>query len=843
MSLEKYIKKRDFTKTTEPKAGKKNSGKLKFVVQRHHASHLHYDFRLEMDGVLKSWAIPKGPSLNPKDKRLAMMVEDHPYDYRTFEGIIPEGNYGAGVVTIFDEGTYEPIKGKNDENELKQQLYSGNLKFKLHGKILKGEFALIKIKNSDQNAWLLIKHKDEFAVNGKFNSEDLVPEQVKKQGVEYKKKLPDPKNKVSFTSTLSKAPIKKTEEIPYKPMLAKLHVHIFDDRDWIYEKKLDGYRIIAYTGKNVKLISRNGIDYSDKYKEIQKALEAIGTDAVIDGELVIEDTKGKSSFQDIQNYDPNNKKTILKYYVFDLLALNGHDIRQIELIKRKELLKTIIKHLNNPIIVYNDHVAEKGTDLFSQAKRNGWEGIIAKNGFSTYESGKRSDSWQKFKLQNSQEAIICGFTKPAGSRKYIGSLILGIYDDANKLKYIGNCGSGFTEKSLKDLYDKLIDLKTDQKPVSEKVKNEKTATWIKPKLICEVTYSEWTQDGHLRHPVFRGIRLDKNPEEIQKELLLSNCKDLLSNEQLGKSNMSNEIVENFGNKKVKLTNLNKLYWKKESISKGDLLNYYRNIADYILPYLKDRPLSLNRYPNGIDEPGFFQKDLNTEQIPSWIKTIPLYSESNDKYIDYLICNNLPTLMYMVNLGCIEINPWLSTYKKPENPDFAVIDLDPQDIDFKYVIEAALITKDVMERMQLKPFIKTSGSRGLHIFVHLGAKYDYDLVKMFAEYVAKLIHTELPHTTSLERSPAKRKNLIYLDFLQNRRGQTIVAPYSVRPKPDATVSTPLNWDEVNDSLNPVNYTIFNTQDCLKHKGDLWDGIRDIKSDLKAGLKILKESTNR
>ncbi len=821
MGLQTYHDKRNFSKTTEPKAGKGTGKELIFVVQRHHASRLHYDFRLELDGVLKSWAVPKGPSLNPKDKRLAMMVEDHPYDYRSFEGVIPEGNYGAGVVHIFDEGTYQAISGsgKDARNELRKGLKEGNLKFRLNGKILRGEFALVRLKDGD-NAWLLIKHRDEFAVDKKFDSESLVPAAIKKEGLERKKKSAG-SSKTKTASAPSPAPATKKSRAPgeYKPMLAKLSTRVFDDEGWIFEKKLDGYRILATTGKSVKLTSRNGQNYTARYGPVADILRAFEKNAVLDGEMVVEDPDGQSLFQELQNYQPGKKNQALKYYVFDLLSLDGYDLTGMELVKRKQLLKALISNLPGDLIVYNEHVTGKGTVLMDQARKEGWEGIIAKDAASIYESGNRTDRWLKLKIQNSQEAVILGYSKPAGSRKYFGSLVLGMYD-GDQLTYIGNCGTGFNEASLKMLYDKLSALETGHKPVKVKVNQERSVTWVKPELVCEVTFTEWTSDRILRHPVFKGLREDKQRQQVIMETTDS---------------PSEEREETFGKKKVKLTNLNKLYWKSDKISKGQLIEYYRSVADYLLPYLKDRPLSLNRHPNGIDAPGFFQKDLDTDKIPGWIRYAPLYSDSVDKTIDYLICNDLPTLLWMVNLGCIEINPWLSTYKKPENPVFAVMDLDPNDVDdFREVVRVALTTRETLDGMGIRSFIKTSGSRGLHIFIHVGGKYDYEVVKNFIQYLGHLVHSRHADTTSLERSPSKRKKKIYLDFLQNRRGQTIAAPYSARPKPGATVSTPLEWSEVNDQLDIKEFTIFNTLDRLREKGDLWKDLTAEKADLKKAL---------
>lgn len=830
MSLATYLKKRVFGHTPEPKGGKGTKGKLTFVVQRHHASHLHYDFRLELDGVMKSWAVPKGPSMNPGDKRLAMMVEDHPLDYQYFEGIIPQGNYGAGVVMIWDHGTYTSLAEdrKDDVKTLHEGLKSGNLKFRLSGEKLKGEFALVKLHHAEDNSWLLIKHNDKFAADKDYNSEDLVPSDVKamlNNRNDGKKVTPAPstRSKKKNDDPVEEPADKPEGDRAYTPMMAKLESKVFDDDDWVYERKLDGYRALGYTGKNAKLISRNGIDFSDKYQPLIDELKVIGQDAIIDGELVIEDKNGRSSFQDIQNYGNKNEPG-LKYYVFDILKLNGHDLRGLELLKRKDLLKALISPLKSKRIVYNDHVHGDGKSLFKKAQKEGWEGIIAKDIRSLYNSGRRSDRWQKFKLQNSQEAIICGYTAPSGSRKHFGALVLGI-NEGNSIRYIGNCGTGFNQKSIKELYDKMHPLETDQKPFEEKVHQRTKITWIKPKLVCEVWYAEWTADEHLRQPVYKGLRIDKEKEKVVMET--------------PEKQLADEETLKIGRKEVKLSHLGKVFWKDENITKGDLVSYYREIAEYILPWMEDKPISMRRQPNGISDPGFFQKDVDVSHLPNWVKTKPMWSESNDKDINYIIGDDEATLLYLVNLGCIEINPWLSSYKHPDNPDFVVIDLDPHDVPFTEAVEIALKTKEVFDRMKLDAYIKTSGSKGLHIYCYLGAKYDYDFVRMFAEYTANLIHNELPGITSVERNPAKRKNKTYIDFLQNRRGQTVACPYSVRPKPGATVSAPLHWHEVNKSLKLSDYTIFNMPERVKKTEDPWKKITHNKADLKRALELTKK----
>ncbi|MET4082837.1 bifunctional non-homologous end joining protein LigD [Pedobacter sp. UYP30] len=845
MSLKKYLEKRDFSKTTEPKSGAGKGKKLEFVVQRHHASRLHYDFRLELDGVLKSWAIPKGPSLNPKDKRLAMMVEDHPYNYRTFEGSIPTGNYGAGTVTIFDAGNYTPIDDGSIK-ELKNGLKDGNLKFRLQGKILKGEFALVKLKNGkEDNAWLLIKHNDEFAVHKDFDVEDLVDAQVKKQGLDFKKDKKKTSNPTSRKADEKKKPLAKTqgiEESYFKPMLAKLAAGpVIEDDDWLFEKKYDGYRaVVSKQNEHTLIKSRNGMDYTEKFAPVARALEKLDEDAVLDGEVVIEDEKGNSIFQELQNYDPKTSKSSLKYYVFDLLNLNANDLRNFTLLQRKELLKKVLGKLNGDVICYSEHVLKNGEKLLATAKKNGWEGIMAKRIASTYINGSRTDLWRKYKIIQSQEAIIIGFTKPTGSRNYFGALVLAVNKD-NELIYAGNCGTGFNEETLKALHGKLSPLTTKIKPIAEKVNKESSVTWVTPTLVCEVNFTEWTMDEHLRHPVFKGLRMDKSPQEvvIEEEKPTSAVKVENMKKQQEIQKRPEEETLTFGKKKVVLSNQNKVFWPKEHITKGDLLEYYKAISPYILPHLKDKPLSLNRHPNGINGASFFQKDMEVDKIPSWIKTAPLHSESNDKQIDYLICNDEATLLWMVNLGCIEINPWLSTYKLLEQPQYAVLDLDPHDIDFEETIAVAKTTKNILDKMGIEAFIKTSGSKGLHIFIPIGKNYDYELSKNFIFYLGNLVHTEHPDTTSLERSPAKRKNKIYLDYLQNRHGQTIAAAYSARPKPGATVSMPLNWEEVKSGLKIADFTILNALERLNAIGDPWKDIHKVRNNLKTALEKLKK----
>jgi len=814
-NLETYNKKRNFSQTEEPKAEKnavKSKGS-KFVVQRHHASRLHYDFRLEIDGALKSWAVPKGPSMNPKDKRLAVQVEDHPLSYGSFEGSIQKGNYGAGTVSIFDEGNYTALEVKSEKDFFKNWL-NGSIKFRLEGKILKGDFALVRMNTDSSDNWLLIKHQDDFSWEKPFDAENFVSASIKKSGEDFK-------------TDKSKKKVKSLDDneiqVDETPMLAKLSQAVPEANEWLYEKKFDGFRAIGKIKANKStLISRNGKKLDLKFPSILEDLNLISKDCVLDGELVIEDRDGKAYFQLLQSGEPIPKNLQLKYYVFDILELEGNDLRMYSLIDRKQLLELLIKKYKFNHLQYVPIVHKRQNEILSYALKNKWEGIIAKRKESTYQGGKRNGNWLKIKLRNTQEAIICGFTKPEGGRSYFGALVLGLISNS-EITYIGNCGTGFNEATLKELYELFVPLIQKSKPFEKSiiVAKESQVTWLKPVIVCDVYFSEWTKDKHLRHPVFKGLREDKSAKEIEVE-------------GMGEITMEKAKELKFGKRTVNLTNLDKIYWPKEKITKGDLLSYYEQIGEYMLPYLKDKPISMNRFPNGIEGQSFFQKDVDTEKIPSWLKTTAIFSESTGKTIDYLVCKDLPTLLYIANLGSIEINPWLSSYKKTEKPEFIVLDLDPNGAKWEDVISVALTAKEILDQAEIPSFIKTSGSSGLHIMMYAAAKYDYEIGRNFIQFIAELIQQKHSDITSLVRDPKKRKGLIYLDYLQNKEGQTIAAPFSARPKPNATVSAPLNWSEVRTSLKIQDFTIFNMYDRITKIEDPWKDIWTSKVDIKKAL---------
>jgi len=848
MALKDYNDKRKFDETSEPKGKtKKSEDQLIFVIQRHAASRLHYDFRLEMEGVLKSWAVPKGPSLNPDDKRLAMMVEDHPYDYKDFEGNIPEGNYGAGQVEVWDSGTYEPLDNTSkisDEKELLKELKAGSLKFILHGKKLKGEFALVKMKNAENNAWLLIKHKDKFAKD-EYDAEENTAKKFfsneifrgKKKPKKQQKEVISSETKPKFQRFNSLVDEKKLKSF-IKPMLAKPHDKAFDDEDWLFEIKWDGYRAIADLSKKQPLFySRNGISFLSKFSKVAEDFDNQKHKMILDGEIVAYDENGKPSFQMLQQIG-DNPDLALTYQVFDLLWLNGHSTKELPLIQRKELLKDAL--VETDIIKYCDHIPEKGIDFFNQMKKMELEGMIAKKSDSIYSENHRSFDWLKIKFTNTEEAIICGFTEPRGSRKGFGALILGKYIDG-KLIYAGHTGTGFNRELIHEVLEKLKKLIIKTSPFENKPKTNMPVTWTKPELVCEIKFSEITKDGIFRHPVFVTIREDKEPKEVKTSSIeLKNTpKSKLMKTSSSSKNSDSDKEITLNRHKVKLTNQDKIYFPKDNITKGDVIEYYQSVAEYILPHLKNRPLSLNRFPNGIEEQGFYQKDAG-DSIPDWVKTTQVYSESNDKYIDYIYCNEKATLAYLNNLGCIDLNPWNSSLPDLDHPDFLVLDLDPSKKNtFNNVIETALQVNEVLKTIKIDGYCKTSGSTGIHVYIPMGGKYDFDQVKDFAHILMKQVHDRLPKITTLERILQKRDDKkIYLDYLQNRTGQTLASVYSLRPKEGASVSMPLEWDEVKKGLRPTDFNIHNALERIKEKGDLFKAVLGKGIDMMKTLELLE-----
>ena len=870
MALTKYKQKRNFKKTPEPTGGNPDVKKLRFVIQKHDASRLHYDFRLEVEGVLKSWAVPKGPSTNPKVKRLAMMVEDHPYDYRNFEGIIPSG-YGAGTVIVWDEGFYYPVGSEGtdkmtQEKELMKGIRTGKLHIVLQGSKLKGEYALIHTKGKGENSWLLFKINDKFASPDDITTKDKSVLSNKslaqiektttnvygsKRGKESSTNGKQPlvlKENVKKAKRVTKR-IKPTTQgtrakMPAQvfPMLATLVDKPFNKEGWQFEIKWDGYRTIALCSKrSVELKSRNDKSFNEKFYPIHKAVQEWNVNAVIDGEIVVLDKTGKASFASLQNWR-SEADGELYFYVFDLLWLNGKDLMQVPLSERRALLREILPP--EGLVRMSETFGDNGLEVFGAAQNIGLEGIIAKKSDSIYSPGVRSTDWLKIKANKRQEMVIGGYTKNEGSSKAFSSLLVGVFEKG-ELVYTGKVGTGFNAKQQGEMLKEFKPLIIKSSPFRELPDINKpsrfrpdppnaSVIWMKPKLVCEVDFAEMTTDGVMRHPSFVAMRIDKNAKDVGKDDAVippsitsrtnvttpGILKPTIDQGRKTFLNPTDETqVRNIHGHDLKFTNLSKFYWTKEKITKRDLLNYYYQVAPFILPYLKDRPQSMNRYPNGIEGKSFYFKDVS-KIAAYWMETFDYRSDADDRLRKYLVAQDDASLLYMTNLGCIEMNPWSSRVSSPDKPDWCIIDLDPAENSFEQVIEAAQVTHNILESMGVASYPKTSGSTGIHIYIPLGAKYSYEQSKEFARIIATLVHSELPRYTSIERIVQARKGKMYIDFLQNRPQATVASAYSVRPKPGATVSMPLHWREIKAGLKMKDFTIKNAIERIKKEGDIF-----------------------
>jgi bifunctional non-homologous end joining protein LigD len=810
MALKEYRRKRTFGKTPEPGPSRPRAGEGRhFVVQKHQASHLHYDLRLEHAGALKSWAVPKGPSMDPHDKRLAIMVEDHPIEYQHFAGRIPEGEYGAGLVEIWDKGTYTVDAGPGEDpaKVMAAGLLKGHIDFRLDGKKLRGLFTLVRLKprgDGKNNQWLLMKRSEP------------APEATPKPAGRGRgaKADPPPRARSLEERDLAGA-VKKPFPSDASPMLATLVDGPFDREGWAFEVKWDGYRSLAVIkGGKVRLLSRNGKALNAKFPTVAAALSGFPVDTVFDGEIVAVDAKGRPHFQDLQNsMSPGNGRIL--YYVFDVLYAGGYELRALPLRRRRAILEKLLPA--SETVRLSEAIERTGRAFFRAAETNGLEGIIAKDLASPYRSGSRTREWLKIKVHQRQEAVVCGFTRPRASRKYFGALILGAFRKG-KLVYIGHVGTGFTERSLKDIRAKLTPLATPRSPFAEEPRTNMPVSWVAPRLICEVKFSEWTDEGLMRHPVFLGLREDKSTYEVEPE-------EAEPREALFQRTKFRTRAE--------LTHLDKVFWPGEGYTKGDLVEYYRRMAEWILPYLKDRPQALNRHPDGITGESFFQKNL-VQAPPSWVKTVNLASESKNKDIRYLVCQNRDSLLYEVNLGCIELNVWSSSVPHVDSPDYIVLDFDPLETSFPSVVEAVLAAKEFLDEIAIPAFCKTSGATGLHVYIPLAPGFSYEQARELAHLVCLVVNRRNPDLTSLERTPAKRGGRIYLDYLQNREGATMAAPYAVRPRDGAPVSTPLEWKEVTAKLDPLDFNIRTVPERMARKGDAWRDLFKKRLDLNAAM---------
>ncbi|MFN2433870.1 MAG: DNA ligase D [Nitrososphaeraceae archaeon] len=884
--LSAYNKKRNFHKTIEPE-GKLNEEiterKLRnFVVQKHDATRLHYDFRLESeDGVLKSWAVPKGPSMNPKIKRLAVMVEDHPFDYLHFEGVIPKGNYGAGTVIVWDTGSY------SSKEQVTKQVEAGKVSVQLYGNKLKGLFKLVKTKK--ENQWLLIKGQDKYVseddltiispesvLSSKTNSDmETEPEAILGSGKKNSKK-----NISRFKKGISEEVGTSVDSFQkIKPMLAHPFEKAFDSKEWVFEVKWDGVRAILFkNGREIRIQSRNGNDITKRYPEVVAAaklsLRAYKS-AILDGEIVVLNEEGIPDFhthqhrmhvQSLQEIMALSVEYPSTYYVFDILNKDNQNIEGLGYLERRDLLSSTLK--TNNTIKISEFIEEKGTKILKSSKELKLEGIVAKHKDSVYREGNRSRDWLKIKNTKTQDCVIIGYTEGLGSRaNHFGSLVLAVYSATEKkLKFAGHAGTGFNDQTLTEIYSKLRELETKSRPIDIVPYLNRATTWLKPVLVAEVKFDEWTPDAILRAPVFMRLREDKKPEEclVEADKPIKNLSQV-GNEPKGiklKRPTTRQKPKPNYTDKVAVTNTSKVYWKATkshpAFLKGDLIDYYEKISETILPYLEGRPLSLSRYPNGITGKSFYQKDWDQEK-PDFVTTAKIHSEHRGDSINYILCNNKETLLWVANLGCIEMHPWYSRINDFRScnsstklyeekcglnfPDFIVFDLDPYIYSgkekkgeepqynvagFKAAIDIAHELKDIFKELKIKSYLKTSGRSGIHIYVPVANIYTYEQTKSFAEAIAKTMANRLPKKVTLEWSTSKRKGKVFFDYNQNARGKTIASVYSLRPTADANVSMPIDWEKIDDIL-PTDFTITNAPDIIR-KHDAWQGILSDKQDI-------------
>lgn len=825
MSLDKYLQKRLFKRTPEPRPAPAPAPGNRFVVQRHSARRLHYDLRLEMGGVLKSWAVPKGPTLDPGQKRLAVLVEDHPLEYGDFEGTIPAGNYGAGTVTIWDRGSYEWLGDKPPG----RQWELGDLKFRLHGEKLMGEFALVRMKGRGKgNEWLLIKKKD-FAAKAGWDAEDDI-------------------RSVGPSTAVDPAQIPGAVRGPMprelSPMLATPGDALPEGAEWLYEVKWDGVRALCFLeGNKVGLVSRSGHAMDRQYPELAALAESVAAhSAVIDGEIVAFDPQGRPSFSLLQPRIGASAKAVaqlagtqpVSLFAFDLLYFNGYDLRAAPLLERKRVLASILRL--SPRLRYSDHFMGNGAELMEATRRNGLEGIVAKRALSPYES-RRSRNWVKLKVVNQQDFVVCGYTE--GEREGFGALALGYYE-GDKLVYAGNVGSGFDQQALKTVHRLLKPLASPRSLLADAPQGLKSVHWVRPELVCTVRFSSWTPEQRLRAPVFLGLRPEANPKDCVREAG-GQPADTGSAQPLSPpllAGRQEEISLTVDGRRLKFTNLNKVFFPREGYKKRDVINYYGAVAHLILPHLKDRPLSLKRYPDGIEGEHFFQKEAPAG-IPSWVCVEPIFSEHNQAPINFVVAGDRVTLLYLANLGCIDQNPWLSRVGSLENPDFILIDLDPSDCGYDRIVEAAQLVRRKLDLLGLEGYPKTTGGDGMHIYIPLEPLYSYEQARSFAEILARLLAGERPDLFTTPRAVARReKGKVYFDYLQNGAGKTIAAPYVLRAYPGAPVSTPLAWREVAPGLAPAQFHLGNVLDRFARLGDIFQPVFTNRQRLEAALEKLE-----
>jgi bifunctional non-homologous end joining protein LigD len=822
--LSDYHAKRSFDRTPEPGGGGASAGGNLFVVQKHAATRTHYDLRLELDGVLKSWAVPKTPSYDQADKRVAIHVEDHPVEYASFEGVIPEGNYGAGPVVVWDRGTWVPVEDPHEGFE------KGKLLFELRGYKLRGRWTLVKIRDRDSdadNTWLLIKERDGLEGPGRELPE---PSILSGLTVEELGEGHDPTVPLRARLRELGAPEGEVDAASVAPMLAESRKKPFSREGWVFELKYDGYRIIGGVSHgSAHLYTRNGNEITASFPEIARSLEALPFPSfVVDGEVVVHDDRGLPSFQRLQKRARLSRPLDVRHasltlpatlYVFDCLAVGGHDLRDLPLLDRKDVLRRLLPPAGP--LRFSDHVARQGKDLYDRVSAMGLEGIVAKKADAPYRSGRSAD-WLKVRADLVDDFVVVGWTEPKGGRGGFGALHLGAWD-GDALVYAGRVVSGFSDDQLDAVATELVAAETDAS-TAEGAPSGRGHHWTDARLVVEVRYKEWTEEGLLRQPVFLRLREDKPPEECVKRAPVTA--------------VATVEPEAEAPREVRLTNLDKVFWPASGQTKGDLVRYYEAIAPWILPYLRDRPLVLTRYPDGIDGKSFYQKDA-PDWAPEWLRTETVWSEGSERELSYIICDHVDTLLWVTNSASIPLHIWHSRVGTLERPDWCVIDLDPKDAPFEDVIAVARHLHGLCQEIGLPDFVKTSGSSGIHVLVPLARRFTHEQARILAHLLSQVVVAELPEIATLDRVIERRDGKVYLDYLQNGHGKLIAAPFSVRPRPGAPVSAPLRWEEVKSGLAILDFTIANVPDRMRELDpDPMAAVLETEPDLAAALAALQ-----
>ncbi|QGZ31035.1 DNA ligase D [Stutzerimonas stutzeri] len=849
-ALDEYNRKRDFNATSEPSgadspkgkraAPKRSSGHaLQFCIQKHDATRLHYDFRLELDGTLKSWAVPKGPSLDPRSRRLAVHVEDHPLEYATFEGTIPAGHYGAGDVIVWDRGIWIP-QGDPQEGYRK-----GKLKFSLQGEKLSGSWNLVRTRmDGGKEQWFLIKSNDDAArpeqeydivseqPDSVLSDRTLVPRKPGKAKAEAKpravktpmrsrQKEPPP----IMLSGAKPAPLPDS----IKPQLATL-VDSVPDGDWRYEVKFDGYRIMARieSGK-VQLFTRNGHDWTAKMPRQAEALAALGLESAwLDGEVVVPNEEGTPDFQALQNAFEVGRSGAIVYYLFDLPYLNGMDLREVALEQRRAALSELLEHNDSDLLRFSADFTEQPESMLESACQMKLEGLIGKRAGSPYVS-RRSNSWVKIKCKNRQEFIIVGFTEPKGTRSGFGALLLGLHNEAGELIYAGKVGTGFNQATLQSLHAKLKPLKTGKSPLAKPAPaaDVRGAHWLKPELMCEVAYAEMTRQGVIRHSVFHGLRADKPAEAITQERPAKAEKASVTRQPRG-------TPPNAAGK-IKISNPERIIDKSIGATKMELARFYAEVAPWALPHLRRRPLALVRAPEGIDGELFFQKHTEKLSIPHITQ---LDTALFPKHAALMTIDTVEALVSAAQMGTIELHTWNAVAPVLDHPDRFVLDLDPDPaLPWKRMIEATQLTQTLLDEIGLQSFLKTSGGKGLHILVPLEPVHGWSEVKAFSQAIAQYMAKLLPQHFSAVSGPKNRVGRIFIDYLRNSQGASTVAAYSVRAREGLGVSVPIHRDELADLKGANLWTIRNLMSRLEEQGDddPWAGIDETGQTITADMR--------